>query len=32
MQQTHALIEALKRLLKTRAVTYAELARRIGVS
>lgn len=32
MQQTHALIEALKRLLKARCVTYAELARRIGVS
>ncbi|MGK5024076.1 helix-turn-helix domain-containing protein [Janthinobacterium sp. RB2R34] len=32
MQQTHALIEALKRLLKARSVTYAELARRINVS
>jgi len=32
MQQTHALVDALKRLLKTRAITYAELARRIGVS
>jgi transcriptional regulator with XRE-family HTH domain len=32
MPQTHALIEALKRLLKARAVTYAELAQRIGVS
>lgn len=32
MQQTHALVDALKRLLKTRAVTYAELAQRIGVS
>lgn len=32
MQQTHALVDALKRLLKSRAVTYAELARRIGVS
>jgi len=32
MPHTHALIEALKRLLKQRAVTYAELARRINVS
>ena len=32
MPQTHALIEALKRLLKARSVTYAELAQRIGVS
>ncbi|PKB21498.1 helix-turn-helix domain-containing protein [Janthinobacterium sp. 64] len=32
MPQTHALIEALKRLLKARSVTYAELAQRICIS
>lgn len=30
--QTHALIEALKRQLKARSITYADLAQRIGVS
>jgi transcriptional regulator with XRE-family HTH domain len=32
MTDTHQLVEALKRLLKTQGVTYADLARRLGLS
>jgi DNA-binding Xre family transcriptional regulator len=32
MAQTHALVGALKQVLKSRSVTYAEIARRLGMS